>query len=69
MEKGLEKLRQKRTTLIQELRTQYALELGERTEPGEILVRVRELAQERGIEFVHGKGKRKSELQKQIEQL
>ena len=69
VEKGLEKLRQKRSTLIQEIRTQYALELGERTEPGEILVRLHELAEERGIEFVHGKGKRKSELQKQIEQL
>ena len=69
VEHGLEKLTQKRSTLIQELRTQYALELGRREKPEEILICLRELAQERGIEFVHGKGKRKSELQKQIEQL
>ena len=69
VERGLDKLGQKRSTLIQELSTQYALELGERTEPGEILSRLRELAQEWKIVFVHGKGRRKSELQKQIEQL
>ena len=69
VEHGMEKLCGKRTELIQELRTQYALELGNRTKPEEILSRLRELAQEREIEFVKGKGKRKSTLQKQIEQL
>ena len=69
VERGLEKLTQKQAELIQELRTQYALELGEREKPEEVLARLREVAQERGIEFVHGKGKRKSALQKQIEQL
>ena len=69
VEHVMEKLCGKRTELIQELRTQYALELGNRTKPEEILSRLRELAQEREIEFVKGKGKRKSTLQKQIEQL
>ena len=69
VEQGLEKLAQKRADLIQELRTQYAMELGEREKAEEIVARLREVAQEREIEFVQGKGKRKSELQKQIEQL
>ena len=69
VEHGLEKLSEKRIGLIQEMRTQYALELGDRTEPAEILSRLREVAQEQGIGFVHGKGKRKSAIQKQIEQL
>ena len=69
VERGMEKLSEKRSDLILALRTEYAMELGEREKPEEILERLRELAKERGIEFVHGKGKRKSALQKQIEQL
>ena len=69
VERGMEKLTAKRAALILQLRTEYALELGECEAPGEVLVRLREIARERGIEFVRGKGKRKTELQKQIEQL
>ena len=69
VEKGMEKLLGKQAALITELRTQYAMELGERTKPEEILKRLREVAEEQGIKFVHGKGKRRSTLQKQIEQL
>lgn len=69
VERGMEKLSGKRAALILQLRTEHALELGECEAPGEVLVRLREIARERGIEFVRGKGKRKTELQKQIEQL
>lgn len=69
VEHGMEKLSGKREALILQLRTEYAMELGEIKAPEEVLIRLREIARERGIEFVHGKGKRKTELQKQIEQL
>ena len=69
VEREKEKLSEKRSAFIVALRTEYAMELGGREKPEEILERLRELAKEREIEFVHGKGKHKSTLQKQIEQL
>lgn len=69
VERGMKKLCDKRSALILALRTEYAMELGAREEPAEILERLREVAKEQKIEFVHGKGKHKSALQKQIEQL
>lgn len=69
VERGMEKLTQKREALVLQLRTQYALDLGVIKDAEGILAWLHWKARVEGIGFVHGKGKRKHELQKQIEQL
>ena len=69
VEKGRIKLAEKQEKLTAELGTRYAFELGGKKEPEGMLSRLRKLAQEQGIIFVHGSGKRKTQLQRDIEAL
>ena len=69
VEKGLAKLAAQQEKLTAELGTRYAFELGNAKEPEEMLSRLQKLSHERGILFVHGAGKRKTELQRDIEAL
>ncbi len=69
VEKGIVKLARKQEELITELGTRYPFELGDMKEPEEMLTRLQELAQEQKINFVHGSGKRKTQLQRDIEAL
>ena len=68
-EKGIAKLAGKQEELAAELGTRYAFELGSIKEPEGMLFRLQKLAQEQGISFAHGSGKRKSQLQRDIEAL
>lgn len=69
VEKGIARLTEKKEILTAELRTRYAFELGKMKEPEEMLSRLQKSAQEQGISFVHGSGKRKTQLQRDIEAL
>ena len=69
VEKGRIKLAGKQEKLAAELGTRYAFELGNVKEPERMLSRLRTLAQELGINFAHGSGKRKTQLQRDIEAL
>ena len=69
VENGITKLAEKREKLTAELRTRYAFALEEAKETEEILFQLKRLAEERGISFVHGSGKRKTQLQRDIEAL
>ena len=69
VEKGIAKLTEQKETLTSELGTRYAFELGKIKEPEEMLTRLQKLAKEQKINFVHGSGKRKSQLQRDIEGL
>ena len=69
VEKGRIKLAEKQEKLTAELGTRYAFELGGKKEPEGMLSRLRKLAQEQGIIFVHGSGKRKTQLQRDVEAL
>ena len=69
VEKGIVRLTEKQEKLATELGTRYAFELGNTKEPKEMLTQLQKLAQEQGISFVHGSGKRKSQLQRDIEAL
>ena len=69
VEKGLAKLAAQQEKLTAELGTRYVFELGNAKEPEEMLSRLQKLSHERGILFVHGAGKRKTELQRDIEAL
>lgn len=69
VEKGMAKLAGKQEKLAGELGTRYAFELGNIKEPEEMLSRLKRLAKEQGIIFAHGSGKRKTQLQRDIEAL
>ena len=69
VEKGIAKLAETQEKLTAELGTRYAFELEGMKEPEGILSRLRKVAQEQGIIFVHGSGKRKTQLQRDIEAL
>ena len=69
MGKRAEKLRGKLNALVEGLRAAYAFELASLKEPAEILAAFEKLQKLRGQEAVHGKGRRKSELQRHIEAL
>ena len=69
VEKGIVKLAEKREKLAAELGMRYAFELGNTKEPKEMLLQLQALAQEQKISFVHGCGKRKTQLQRDIEAL
>ena len=69
IERGMEKLGEKRENLLRELRTRYAFELGSTEEPQEILTHLKALAKAQGMDFIHGSGKRKSQLQRDTEAL
>ena len=69
VEKGMAKLAEKQKELTEELRIRYAFEFGNTKEPKEMLFHLQKLAQEQGIGFVHGSGKRKTQLQRDIEAL
>ena len=69
VERGIARLTEKKEMLTAELRTRYAFELGNMKEPEEMLSRLQKTAQEQGISFVHGSGKRKTQLQRDIEAL
>ena len=69
VEKGIARLTEKKEILTAELRTRYAFELAKMKEPEEMLSRLQKSAQEQGISFVHGSGKRKTQLQRDIEAL
>ena len=68
-EKGIAKLAGKQEELAAELGTRYAFELGSIKEPEGMLFRLQKLAQEQGISFAHGSGKRKTQLQRDTEAL
>jgi len=63
------KLADKTAALLEELSQIYAMELSDIAGAGEVLERLEALAQKQGIVFVHGCGKRKTQLQKHIEVL
>ena len=69
VEKEIAKLAGKREKLTAELGTRYAFELGSTKEPEGMLKRLKKLAEEQRIDFVHGSGKRKTQLQRDIEAL
>ena len=69
VEKGIAKLAERKERLTAELGTRYAFELGKIKEPEEMLSRLQQLVKEQGIIFVHGSGKRKTQLQRDIEAL
>ena len=69
VENGIAKLADKQKKLTEELRTRYAFELGNIIEPEEILSLLHKLAKEQKISFVHGSGKRKTQIQRDIEAL
>jgi len=69
VEKGRTKLAAKEEKLAVELRTRYAFELENTKAPEEMLSRLQRLAEERKVVFVHGIGKRKTQLQRDIEAL
>ena len=69
VEKGIAKLADRQKKLTEELRTRYAFELGNIKEPEEMLCRLKKLAKEQEIIFVHGSGKRKTQIQRDIEAL
>ena len=69
VEKGMAKLSEKQEKLAAELGVRYAFELGNTQEPKEMLLRLKKLAQEQKLSFVYGSGKRKEQLQRDIEAL
>ena len=69
VENEMTKLAGKREKLAAELGTRYAFELADTKEPEEILSRLKKLAEEQKIVFVHGPGKRKTQLQRDTEAL
>ena len=69
VEKGIAKLADRQKKLTEELGTRYAFELGNIKEPEEILCRLKKSAEEQEISFVHGSGKRKTQIQRDIEAL
>ena len=69
VENGIARLAEKQEKLAAELGTRYAFELGNVKEPEEMLSRLQKLAQAQGISFAHGYGKRKTQLQRDIEAL
>ena len=69
VEKGMARLSEEQAKLTAELGTRYIFELGDIKEPKEMLSRLQELAQEKEISFAHGSGKRKNQLQRDIEAL
>ena len=69
VEKGIANLSEQQEKITKELRTQYAFELSDTDEPEEMLTRLQCLAEEQKIVFVHGRGKKKSQLQRDIEAL
>lgn len=69
VEKGIIRLAEKQQKLTDELRTRYAFELENTKEPEKILFRLKRSAKEQGVSFVYGTGKRKTQLQRDIEAL
>ena len=69
VEKGIAKLADKQKELTNELRTRFAFALGATKKPEEMLSQLQKLAKEQEISFVHGSGKRKTQLQRDTEAL
>lgn len=69
VEKGIAELGGKQEKLATELGTRYAFELGNIKDPQGMLFCLQKLARAQGISFVHGPGKRKTQLQRDIEAL
>ncbi|MBQ9301019.1 MAG: transposase, partial [Clostridia bacterium] len=64
VEKGMAKLAEKQKKRTEELGTRYAFELGNSKKPEGMLFQLQKLAQKQEIIFVHGSGKRKTQLQR-----
>lgn len=69
VEKNALKLAKKLTDLIAKIRTEYPFETSDLETETDILGMLERLAIETGVEFVHGKGKHKTSLQRWIEAL
>ncbi len=67
--RNAKKLEAKTEGLLNEVLQTYPMELSGLTDADGVLSKLEWLAQDRGIVFVHGKGKRKTSLQKHIEAL
>ena len=67
--KNAEKLEEKTARLLKEINLAYPLAMSGAQAAEEVLLHLEAMAQEQGIEFVHGKGNRKKQIQKHIESL
>lgn len=67
--KRAQKLQAKTDALLNDIMQTYPMALSGLTDAGEVLSCLEGLAQEQGMVFVHGAGKRKPQLQKHIEAL
>lgn len=68
-EKSAVKLQDKLSQTLATIREKYQFSLKQTAEAAETLTLLREKQQRENIEFVHGTGKRKSQLQKDVEEL
>lgn len=69
IEKNAAKLKDKLTQIIQQIRANHGLDIVDTATPAEILTALYTKKQQENITFVYGIGKRKSVLQKSIEQI
>ena len=69
VEKALEKLEATQSAFVKQLRTVYAFELADIEKPKKVLETLEQMARKQELTFVHGAGKKKPTLQKQIEKL
>jgi hypothetical protein len=69
IEKNVAKLQDKLAQTVKSIRERHCFDAVESAGPTELIARLLNKQQEQNIAFVHGTGKRKSQLQKDLEQL